>query len=37
VPPGEYGAIHFDDDDTVSPGEYNFLQGWDDGPKVTIK
>ena len=25
------------ENDTVPAGEYNFLQGWDDGPKVTVK
>ena len=25
------------ENDTVPAGEYNFLEGWDDGPKVTVK
>ena len=25
------------ENDTVPAGEYNLVEGWDDGPKVTVK
>ena len=33
----EMAEISVIENDTVPAGEYNLVEGWDDGPKVTVK
>ena len=33
----EMDEISVIENDTVPAGEYNLVEGWDDGPKVTVK